>query len=147
VTDIPPAGGVVTSTGQATTTVVFPPGAVSQSVTVTLALTDTGPLSGTLEGVGNAFVITAQTADGQPVTHFSQAITITVHYSDADVVGVVEADLMIYYWDVAQGVWVPLPTEVVPAANLLVATVDHLTKFGVFVPAERRIYLPLMVKG
>jgi hypothetical protein len=138
---------VVTSTGQATTTVVFPPGAVSQSVTVTLALTDTGPLSGTLQSVGNAVVITAQTTDGQPVTHFSRPITITVHYNDADVGGVVEADLKIYYWDVAHGVWVPLPTTVDPVANILVATVSHLTKFGVFGPAERRIYLPLMVKG
>jgi thermitase len=147
VTVIPPTGGVVTSTGQTTTTVLFPPGAVSQSVTVTLALTDTGPVSGTLQGVGNAFIITAQAAGGQPVTQFAQPITITVHYTDADVAGMNELDLKIYYWDVAHGVWVPLPTTVDPVANTLVATVDHLTKFGVFGPAERRIYLPLVVKG
>jgi hypothetical protein len=138
---------VVTSTGQTTTTVVFPPAAVGQPVTVTLALSDTGPVSSTLQGVGNAFVITAQTADGQPVTQFARPITITVHYSDADVVGIVEAELKIYYWDVAHSVWVPLPTTVDPVANTLVATVDHLTKFGVFGPAKRRIYLPLVVKG
>jgi len=132
-------------TGQITTTIAFPAGAVSRPVTVTLALTDTGTISSTLREVGAAFVVTARAANGQPVTRFLQPVTIMVQYSDADVVGIEEDKLKIFYWDVINNVWIPLPTIVDPAANMMIASLNHLTKFGVLGPTQW-LYLPVSAR-
>ena len=138
-------GGVITSTGQATITITFPPGAVKQPVTLTLTLTETNPVSDTLQGVGASFAVEAHTANGQLLTHFLQPITITTHYSDADVAGIAEEYLRIYYWDVVHSVWVSLPTDVDSVANILTATLDHLTKFQVFGQTQLYLYLPVIM--
>jgi hypothetical protein len=142
----PAGGGTVTLTGAVTTTVQFPPGAVTGTVTVTISLTDTGTVSGSLAVLGQSFVIQAVGTDGQPVTQFSAPFTITVSYDDADVVGLWEADLSLYYLPEGGGAWVAIPTTVDAVRNTLTAVLDHLTRFAALAPRESRVYLPLVVR-
>ena len=45
--------------------------------------------------------------------------------------GVVEADLVIAYYDVATGQWVSLPSAVDTENNTITSQVSHLTKFAI----------------
>ena len=120
---------------------------MSEPVTATLALTNTGSVSSTFYAVGPAFVIEARTAAGTPVTRFSHTFTITVRYTDAEVTGKDESSLKVYYWDTAASAWVALPTVVDIDANTLTATLDHLTRFAVLGQQKRKVYLPLILKN
>jgi subtilisin family serine protease/PKD repeat protein len=143
----PSGGGAITMISAVTTTVFFPPGAVGGAVTVTISLTDTGTVSGSLSVLGQTFVIQAVGADGQPVTQFGAPFTITVCYDDADVVGLREEDLSLYYQAAGGGGWLAIPTVVDTVHNTLTAVLDHLTRFAALAPQEWRVYLPMVLRS
>jgi hypothetical protein len=104
--------------------------------------------------VGTAFRLDAVDAGGDPVTTFNLPFTITLHYDEADWQGAGvtdEATLNLAYWDEGGAAWVDL----LPCAgcsldttnNQLVAAFDRTAEFGLFGEGERRIYLPLAIKG
>jgi hypothetical protein len=130
------------------TTLSFPAGAVSETITVTVGMTSTPPITGGFSFLGQAFFIDATTSDGTPVTDFAQPFTITIQYSDEDVVGIDESSLTLSYWDAGTETWIPLPTTVDTEANTLTAVVEHLTTFAVIGESrpEHRIYLPLVIR-
>ncbi|MBI2863440.1 MAG: PQQ-binding-like beta-propeller repeat protein [Chloroflexi bacterium] len=138
----PSFGGTLTSAGVPTTTITFPPGAVSQPVTVTFTPGDASGLSGEFRSLGRAFAIQATTADGTPVTGFPANFTVTVRYDDVDVVGMEETSLKVYYWDDLVLAWAALPTTVEPVANILTAAGNQLTRFAILGRPQWRIYLP-----
>lgn len=129
------------------TTLTFPPGAVTQSVTVVVAPVATPPATGGFQLLGQVFAIDATTSDGSPVTHFAQPFTLVVTYTDAEVQGIDEQSLNLHYWHAGQQTWIAIPTTVDAANNRLTATLDHLTTFAVLhsqVSNPARIFLPLV---
>jgi hypothetical protein len=139
---ITPGGGTISANGPENVTVDFPAGAVSETVTVQITFSGTIPATGALMGVGTSFIISAHNASNQPVTQFAVPITITVSYSDADVVGIDESQLKLYYWDSSN--WVAVPTIVDPVLDTLTARLNHLTEFAVLGPVQAKLYLPLV---
>ncbi|MBI2953768.1 MAG: DUF11 domain-containing protein [Chloroflexi bacterium] len=127
----PSAGGAVTSTGHTSTAVTFPPGAVTQTLTMTLTPTTTTNIPGEFRALGNSFVIEATDARDNAVTQFSKPFTITVRYNKTDVAGILEASLKIYFFNVSNGRWEALPTTVDTVNNIMMARVNHLTLFTV----------------
>ncbi|MDO8473308.1 MAG: cohesin domain-containing protein, partial [Dehalococcoidia bacterium] len=146
-TVVPPAGGILTFTANNTTTVSFPGGASTEPLTVTFSLTPTTGLTGTFQAIGNGFVIEARDSSGNLVTTFAKPFTITVQYLDADVVGMNELDLKLYYWNPETGQWVAIPTVVDAENNILTAVLSHLTRFAVLYQTQYRLFLPVVLRG
>lgn len=130
-----------------TITISFPPGSVSQPVTITVGLTTSQPISAGFQFLGQTFVIEARAADGTAVTSFSQPFTIIIHYSDADVLGLDESSLTLDYWEVGTSQWITVPTTVDTEANTLTAVLDHLTVFAILGRSGYSLYLPLILLG
>jgi hypothetical protein len=144
----PESGGVITTTVGVTATINFPPGAVSEPITVTVGLAARQPAPVGFSFLGQVFYIEALDAFGQPVTSFSQPFTITIHYSESDVVGIDEASMKLYYWDANTQSWEEVLNSMVdPDANTLTAWLDHLTTFGVLGNPQYRLYLPVTLNG
>ena len=105
------------------------------------------------ETVGNVIEINiTSTLDGQPITELAEPITLTFQVSGTDlgsIPGATNDDLGIFYWDVALGQWVEVPSVYDPVTGQLVAHLDHLTVFAVMViiPAEREVIETLRYYG
>ena len=117
-----------------------PAGAVSGATTVAIARVYTSsstyvPPAGTtgLFMVGaNVFQITA-TAGSTAITNFSQPVTLTFTYAEAQIpAGVPEAGLKVYYYDATAKTWVEVPSTINTATNTITASVNHLTQFAIF---------------
>ncbi len=150
VTVAPAAGGslVYTTTVGTATTVTIPPGAVTG--TTNLAYTPL-PIPTAPAGFGFAgqvFQINAyQQGALVPGFVFSQPVTITLHYSDADILGLDESKLKLDYWNGTT--WVDAacgPYDRHPAENWLAAPVCHLSRFALFGAAQIKTFLPLTVR-
>jgi len=141
---IPPSGGTVTANGPENVLVEFPAGAVTDTVTVEINFSGTVPATGALMGVGASFIVAAHNGSDQPVTQFGVPITITVNYSDADVIGIDESQLKLYYWDGSN--WIVIPTFVDTNSNTLTASLNHLTEFSALGPPFTKLYLPLAIR-
>jgi hypothetical protein len=148
----PESGGtlVYTNTQGMTTTVQVPPDAVDQATTlVYLPLQPESPPSG-FAFAGQGFDLEAfQNGTLVPGLVFAQPVTVTIHYSDADVAGLDEESLTLTYWtdsmwqDAACG-----PAERHLAENWLAVPICHLSQFGLL--GEKRafaIYLPLVQRN
>jgi len=70
-------------------------------------------------------------SEGVAVTTFSQAVSLTMTYTDTQIEGLDESTLSIHYWNETTQAWVALTTTVDQANNTLTATTDHLTYFGI----------------
>ena len=141
VTATPSAGGetTLTTSDGATAKITVPASAVSSNTTVTITesgSTDVitagsiGSAPGTLVMVGNTvYNIVATDADGNAVTDFSQAVTLTFTYTDDQIAGLDEDGLVIYYWDGTE--WVALTSTVDAANNTITATTTHFSYFAI----------------
>jgi hypothetical protein len=134
----PETGGALTytDTQESPTILQVPAGAVPETVTLvyTPVSSATTPVTPNLFFAGHAFNLRAYLGT-QPLSSFvfSEPITITIHYSDADVVGLTEETLKLYYregsaWTGSGITLVALDT----GNNRLVATIAHLSQFAVF---------------
>ena len=71
------------------------------------------------------------------ITSFNKATTITFTYTDAQVAGLNEGSLKIYYWDDASSQWIVLAdSSVDAAANTITATTTHFTYFAIMETEE-----------
>jgi uncharacterized repeat protein (TIGR01451 family) len=84
---------------------------------------------------------------------FSKPVTITLRYSDADIRGLDESELALYYWDEGPSQWVDAatncPAPYIRGPNLLAVPICHLSHWGMMsVPLEPSfsIYLPLVLR-
>jgi hypothetical protein len=152
----PSQGGllIITDTQGLTTTVQIPPGAVTRTTAITLTpiLALTEPISPGLRFAGHAFDLDAYW-DGQPLTSFTfeTTVTVTIHYSNADVRGLDEETLTLYRW-------VPPTWEFVGARsgegqtldmvnNVLMAWLHGLSRFGQMGANQYGLFLPLVLKS
>lgn len=138
VTQIGEAGGTITNT-QGQVTVDFPANAFTETVTVTLALTDTGDVY-PLQGMNRAFVLTATALSSgeprQPVMPF----TITVGYADYALGVTAELSLALYH---AEGeVWTPEPSSQVNTTDNRVGALRDRTGAWAILGSAHRIFLP-----
>ncbi|MCP4540243.1 MAG: DUF11 domain-containing protein [Chloroflexi bacterium] len=125
---------VYTDTQGSPTTVEFPAGAVTDATTI--AYTPLGaatPPSG-FSFAGHAFDLSAY-RNGTPLSGlvFSAPVTVTIHYTEADVAGMNENTLDLRYWNgsawATDGITL---TERNTAQNYIVFEITHLSRFALF---------------
>ena len=61
-----------------------------------------------------------------------QRVCVTLHYTDADVAGIDESSIRVYWWSAGNSTWVALPGGVDTAANFAWGYTDHFSTFGLF---------------
>ncbi|MFN8569150.1 MAG: ELWxxDGT repeat protein [Kouleothrix sp.] len=141
----PEQGGSVDFAGA---TITFPPGAVSEPITLTYsAPAGPGHPLGGGDRLVRRFTLEAHTLSGQPVTQFLKPYTLVLGYDDATLaaLGVAEAGLNVAFWN--GSAWVDL----LPCAGCGVDTVnnrvtivlDHFTEFVLIGGAARWLYMPI----
>ncbi len=131
------------------TTVSVPTGAVSQTTTLNYAaVTTLNAAPPDFEFAGKAFNLDAYT-NGSPQADFKfdQPIRIRMDYTNADVQGIDENFLRLYFWDDTQ--WVDAATSCSPVSvyerhsdeNWFAVDICHLTEFAVF-KSSFSLFLP-----
>ncbi len=116
------------------------------------ALTRTAPASSTLAGLHfhlEAFRGSSR-LDG---FQFQRAISLTLTYTDADVAGLDEANLQLYFWNETSQSWQNAACGAIvrrPDINQLVVPVCHLTEFGLFEVQPQSggftVFLPVVMR-
>ncbi len=105
------------------TSIDIPLGAIAEDETVTI--NENTVFSA---GAGNSIDISVE---GEGSYTFLKDITIIIPYSDADVAGRDEDDLVIMWYNEDAGEWQPLYDSVVyPDENYIAAKINHLSLFG-----------------
>ncbi len=59
-----------------------------------------------------------------------QTVIVTLHYTDADVVGIDESSIRVYWWSTSNSTWVKLPGGVDTAANIAWGETNHFSTFA-----------------
>lgn len=150
----PTSESTVVISGTNVTTIQVPAAAVG--ATTELVFSETlAPLEGQsgFSFAGRAFTLDAY-QEGAQVENFTfaKAVTVTLHYADADVTGLDEATLMLLYWtgtawsDAACGAY-----DRHPADNWLAVPICHLSWFALFGEVAESeegdaLYLPAVAK-
>jgi hypothetical protein len=136
-----------------TTTLAFPPGAVTEATTV--VLTPTVVSAGAdFVFAGHAFDLEAyRGGEVQPGFRFNEAVTITIHYSAQDVRLVSNEDELTLRWwegggwqDAAETCDPPSTTIRDPSQGVLSVPICHLSRFALLGPTNR-VALPLVASG
>jgi peptide/nickel transport system substrate-binding protein len=144
------------ASGTATTTLEVPAGALSETVVVvhTPDVAVSEDHAGGFRLGGLTFDLAAcPGGECQPGYAFDDPVTLTLHYDDADVVGLIEEELYLYTWDgstwvdvVADCGWPPSAYGRYPTENRLVVPLCHLSPFAL-VGGTHNIYLPLVARN
>jgi PKD repeat protein len=139
----PGVASVLTFSAGYTAAIAFDARFADVPITLTYELTHAGGMTESPGQIGAAFVLLAYGPAGNPVTQFSRPFTITIGYADADVAGLNEAVLGLYFWDTQQLRWARIPGRVDIAANRLIAPVNRLARFAV-IAQRKTMYLPML---
>jgi len=138
------SGGQTTLTNADNTTasVTLPANALSSDATVTLIQTDRtaasvateiGAIPSTMLMVGNSIYTFTAMSGTTNITTFNQNITLTFTYTDAQIAGLTESSLNVYYWNTTTSAWTALTgTTINAATNTLTVTTNHFTDFAIF---------------
>ena len=118
--------------------VTLPANAVASATTITVTpTTKVGSssfalISGDKSVVGDYVYNFTAVSGTTAVTTFNKAVTVTLTYTDAQIAGLAEGTLKIYYWDDSLSEWVALADSAVNAgANTVTATTTHFTYFAI----------------
>jgi len=145
----PVEGGtlVYTDTSGTEAAVEVPVGAVTETLTLRYAV-DEGQVAVPtgFEFANVVFDLTAYLGEvALEGFVFQEAVTVTIVYTDTDVAGLDESQLLLYYWD--GSAWVDAacgPYVRDPEANLLAVPICHLSQFAMFARESYAIYLPVI---
>lgn len=140
---------VLTDSQGSATVIQVAPGAVTETITLVFTPQETTTVPLDYHFAGHAFDLEAY-RDGEllPNLIFSEPVTITIHYSEADVAGLGEGALLLEYWkrstweDAACG-----PYDRHPAENWLAVPICHLSRFALFWEAPYHICLPVVLRN
>ena len=106
--------------------------------------------TGWLSFANASFQLSAEDAVGDPVTAFDPPIIVTIYYTDADITGIPENSLSLYYWDSASSTWLDAVTTCPGGeytrdldGNSFSLPVCHLTEFAVL-GSPIHILLPMV---
>jgi len=123
----------------------FPAGVVNSPTTFTFTPEISPTQSTGLKNfAGISFNLTAADASGNPITSFQTPYTVTLNYSDENILGLDENSLFLYYWNTTTNAWEDAastcaPTSTYlrsPANNSLKIKICHLTEFALLQPTE-----------
>ena len=130
-------------------TLDVPPGAVTDTTRFQLGplFTDTHTISGPpgLLFAHRAFELTAFRF-GQDVRQFGQPLTITLDYTDADVIGLKRETLHLWTRSGPEGPWAVLGEPAHVMSGTLAFTTTHFSQFALFGESKHRAYLPLIAR-
>lgn len=136
----------------------IPAGSVNDTLVILPTPMDnpSNPISSGLRFAGQAFSLQAFLNGVLQETYtFSNPVSIRVPYTDADVQGINEETLRLYYWDEDAMVWrnaagtcTPSSAEQIdPDANIFETAICHLTDFALKgESASQDVFLPLVLK-
>jgi len=131
-----PTKGVFSSTGggalgssDGNVMVSAPPGAVTDTILLQLALTPDPVAEPSAVPAWHSYALSAQDLSGDPVLDFSEPLTLDVNYSDTDITYLLENTLSLYSWDDSTSAWLPISTTLDLANNTASANVTHLSLF------------------
>lgn len=120
---------------------------MTESTTLVYTPVDTATALSGFSFAGHAFDLDAyRNGTLLPGFTFSGSVTVTLHYSDADVAGLDEDSLVLEYWN--GSAWVDAACgdyDRHPGENWLAVPICHLSRFALF---ERTytVYLPLLLR-
>jgi hypothetical protein len=131
------AGGKTTLTTieGAKASVELPANAVSASTVVKISsenkntVISSKPIPLERNVVGNYIYNYTAVSNNQTITSFSKTLTLVFTYTDAQISGLDESTLLVYYWNESISQWIALSTAVNAATNTLTALSNHFTYF------------------
>ena len=139
--------------------IVFPANSVSASITMQYIPKRSPEFStGSLFFANTSFELNALDELGDPIPQFDfeTPITITMNYSDSDILGVVGNTLKLYYWDASQELWLDAATSCSPTStyqrdlisNSISIDICHLTEFALLgeEPYVGYVFLPMLLR-
>lgn len=144
---------VYTDTKQSTTVIHIPPGAVTETILLAYSAVNTATAPPGFAFAGRAFELDAyQNGVFAYGFTFNIPVTVTLSYTDTDLVGLDESTLKLYYWNNEISEWEDSATTCMPHSayerqpneNWLAIPVCHLSKFALF--GQHGIYLPLVLQ-
>ena len=142
---------VYSSSPSLTTVITVPPGSVSATTVLSYTAVPTATAPAGFGFAGLAFSLDAyRSGVKQNGFVFTQAITVSVHYGDADVADLNEQTLTLDYWNGTD--WVDAATTCAPPSsytrrpeiNQLTIAICHLSEYGMFGVPQRKLLLPLL---
>jgi hypothetical protein len=144
------AGGGELTSLDGRTDFQIPEGALDGDTTFTfIPLPSPRHASGWMVFGNNSFDLSAEDELGDPVLTFNLPVTVTLTYTDIDIVGPEDA-LGLYYWDVGESLWTDAVTTCPEGeytrdlvGNQLALPLCHLTEFGLF-GNPLNLFLPLI---
>lgn len=137
------AGSTVTAGTKDGAEVTVPAGALSASpagqLTLEIKPTVVAPIQAAKVVVSSVYDITLKDNGGNQISSFSEPIEVAIPYKEQDLKGleIDERLLKPSYYDEQSNVWVPITDYAVDdAKNLVIAKVNHLTRFAIVMPAD-----------
>ncbi len=128
---------LATETG-ATASVSFPPGAVTASTDVSISsiieanIVLITPIPAGLNVVSGLVYDFKAEANGQTITTFDQPVTLTFAYTDAQISGLNESSVRVYYWDTTQEDWIIFSDYTLDTTNnIITINTSHFTLFAI----------------
>jgi len=127
---------VYTDTHGSSTVLQVPIGAVTDTTTLVYTSVATATAPANFAFAGRAFDLAAyRNGELLDTVSFSPAATITVHYTDTDVVGLDEEQLYLYTWNTNSSIWEDAACgdyDRHPETNWLSVPICHLSQFALF---------------
>jgi hypothetical protein len=153
----PTSGGslVYTDTTGSQTSIHVPPGAVTTTITLEYKSTSVSSTPPNLAFAGKSFELNAfQGAQQLENFAFQIPVTITIEYTDQDVLNLNENDLTLYYRDELVSKWVDVAASCTPSSsyirhpdeNWLSVPICHLSQFSLFGLPQFNIFLPVVIR-
>jgi hypothetical protein len=151
---VPPDAGstlLYTDSQQSATTIQIPGGAVPETVLVTYTPLETATSPSGLTFAGHAFDLDVyRNGTFLPASlELTIPATLTLHYTDSDIVGLDEASLVIEYWNQATSAWEDASCASYlrsSEGNWVAVPICHLSRFALF-GKKYTVYLPLVLKN
>ena len=141
---------VYTDSQGSPTTIKVPPGSLTETTSLMFlpGLEPLPPPEG-FDSSGHAFDLDAyRNGVLLPALEFDPPFTVTITYTDTDVIRLDESTLGLWFWDGAgwstEGISM---TGHVTITNQFEATSSHLSTFALFGAKLGRVYLPLILKA
>ena len=102
--------------------------------------------------VGNSFELTAFVGEA-PITTFPEPLVVTLHYDEANLNGIPESVLKLYYWDTEELAWLDAASTCEGGEytrdldeNWLSLPICHLSEFALLGQEFRGIFLPMITR-
>lgn len=143
---------IYTDTQGVMSEIQMPTGAVSDSTTLVYVPVINLVAPTGFAFAGRAFDLNAYRGDVLvPTMTFNISVTVVLHYTDSDVVGLDEEKLLLQTWNEETAVWVDAACGAYDrhlAENWLAVPICHLSRFALFAEkVEYKVYLPLVLRN